>query len=425
MSLDGALEVVFEDGLPKPIRPKTPSTLTSSKPIHQAPQQPHEDRNRGFENKINEIKQLRVEPDLKAPKPARSSSKKPYYPSNISGNAKMDMPEVMYNPPTKTNDLSTSKMNASALTTASISSATVSAAGVSSGFKSSYQEVTSIAPSSSSIGDTITATNNPSKKKVTFASILESMRNHPHSNSSANREDRDRLGSQQQQQQAKAAEPRSWSEAWSEAASGSISSIPENKKAAATQSTTASTSLPTAIRKPHQPRTSTGDTETKPSENKAAIKTKPAKKGIDTGIVVERTPTGPMSAAAIMTKQEPDEDISTNISSSGAHNATVIIADTSKKGVDEPPTPATAATLSARSIEGYVQLPDGSSMAVARTGQVRVAPRTLLQGLSYNPFPTANVSKKTTKDEGDQSTDSEVEDEEEYVRYAESESNVK
>ena len=333
----------------------------------------------------------------------------------------MDMPEVMYNPPTKVNDQSISKLNTIAMSNASISSATMSA-GVSSGSKSSsYQEGNKSMDSSSS------AINNPNKKKVTFASILESMRNHPQINSKASREER--LGSQLNQQLLKM-EPLSWSEAWSKAADSSTPSIPENKKAASTQ--TAST-LSSAIRKPQQPR-SGGDgsivgVDAKPTQLKAAKSAKPTKKGIDTGIVVERTPTGPMSAAAIMTKQERDYTIEDIATSTAAGHTTAKKDDSSspsdsKKGVDEPPTAATA-TLAARSIEGYVQLPDGTSMAVARTGQIRVAPRTLLQGLSYNPFPTANMPKKSTKDEGDQSTDSEVEDEEDIRYPAESESNVK
>ena len=410
MTLDGALEVVFEDGLPKPIRPKTPATLTLTSMSTSISTQPKEDRDRaGFEKRINEIKQLRGEPNLKPPKPVRSTLKKAY-PSNITSNTNMNVPEVMYNPPTKSNDHSIAKVNAS-----SISSATTSA-GLGSWSHNTNMEM----KSNSSLGsNSPTTTTTSNKKKVTFASILESMRNHPHSISNASKEDR--LESQQKLK----AETSNWSEVWSQAAKATTTTT-------STASPSPSLSVHTSIKKP--PQSVIGSVarkeDNKVSELSSAKTKKTAKKGIDTGIIVERTPTGPMSEAAIMMKMEPekstmDDAAATNAASSSSSSSSHS-GDKKESSEDEP----SAAELAARSIEGYIQLPDGSSMAVARPGHVRVAPRTLLQGLSYSPFPTATVatvaaaSNKTGKDEGEQSTDSEVEDEED-TRYSEFEAHVR
>ena len=421
MTLDGALEVVFEDGLPKPIRPKTPATLTLTSMSTTISTQPKEDRDRaGFEKRINEIKQLRGEPYLKPPKPVRSTLKKAY-PSNITSNTNMNVPEVMYNPPTKSNDHSIAKMNAS-----SISSATTSA-GLGSWSHNTNMEM----KSNSSLGsNSPTTTTTSSKKKVTFASILESMRNHPHSISNASKEDR--LESQQKLK----AETSNWSEVWSQAATATPP--PSPSLSIHTSTISATQSLSSAIKKPPQSSHTGSDVtvigsvarkeDNKVSELSSAKTKKTAKKGIDTGIIVERTPTGPMSEAAIMMKMEPEKSTmddapatdAASSSSSSSHSG-----DKKESSVDEP----SPAELAARSIEGYIQLPDGSSMAVARPGHVRVAPRTLLQGLSYSPFPTATVaavaaSSKTSRDEGEQSTDSEVEDEED-TRYSEFEAHVR
>ena len=414
MTLDGALEVVFEDGLPKPIRPKTPATLTLTSMSTSISTQPKEDRDRaGFEKRINEIKQLRGEPNLKPPKPVRSTLKKAY-PSNITSNTNMNVPEVMYNPPTKSNDHSIAKMNAS-----SISSATTSA-GLGSWSHNTNMEM----KSNSSLGSDSPTTATTSKKKVTFASILESMRNHPHSISNASKEDR--LESQQKLK----AETSNWSEVWSQAAKATTTTT-------STTSPSPSLSVHTSIKKPPQSVSGRGSVarkeDKKLSELSSAKTKKTAKKGIDTGIIVERTPTGPMSEAAIMMKMEPekstmDDAAATNAASSSSSSSSSHSGDKKESSEDEP----SAAEVAARSIEGYIQLPDGSSMAVARPGHVRVAPRTLLQGLSYSPFPTATVatvaavtaSSKTSKDEGEQSTDSEVEDEED-TRYAEFEAHVR
>ena len=419
MTLDGALEVVFEDGLPKPIRPKTPATLTLTSMSTSISTQPKEDRDRaGFEKRINEIKQLRGEPYLKPPKPVRSTLKKAY-PSNITSNTNMNVPEVMYNPPIKSNDHSIAKVNAS-----SISSATTSA-GLGSWSHNTNMEM----KSNSSLGsNSPTTTTTSSKKKVTFASILESMRNHPHSISNASKEDR--LESQQKLK----AETSNWSEVWSQAAKATTTTTTTST----TTSSSPSLSVHTSIKKPPQSVSVIGSVarkdkeDNKVSELSSAKTKKTAKKGIDTGIIVERTPTGPMSEAAIMMKMEPekstmDDAAATNAASSSSSSSSH--SGDKKESSEDEPSPA---ELAARSIEGYIQLPDGSSMAVARPGHVRVAPRTLLQGLSYSPFPTATVatvaavaaSSKTGKDEGEQSTDSEVEDEED-TRYSEFEAHVR
>jgi hypothetical protein len=109
---------------------------------------------------------------------------------------------------------------------------------------------------------------------------------------------------------------------------------------------------------------------------------------VDSGRVIERAPGAPMSRAALLTKQEP--------------LLQALPSSSTNSDMDER-------LAAANTTEGY----SASALALARTVQdVRIAPRALLQGLSYNPLPTAATEEEKEEEVGEEeeerhSTDSE------------------
>ena len=365
MNMDGELSVVFEEGIPKPISRNDPKKIEPSY---------SQQKTDLIKNNIENDQTIKQLPPKSNPTILKARREEKNYPSNVSPGSDTNVPVVMHVPPAKARDHFTPRHPHS-----SASLGTLEASEWTSKLSNSIVKgpatdrlTQDTAPVSGG------GTGGGGKKKVTFASILESMRQHPHS-----RED-------SVAHKTLASKPSEWSAAattaWNSETQSAIkqnNTMPASFSSIELQASTA-TAIPLPIEK----------------EKKALNSERKKGKAVDSGIIVERMPKGPMSASAILLKQEPTtEPILTE------QEAGQLPQQQTAPGVD------TAEAIAARAIEGYVQLSDGSSMAVARTGQLRVAPRTLLQGLSYNPLPSATPSSASSKrDEGDQSTDSEEDD---------------